>query len=84
MDKKRISWEKERQMPSLRKMGRSISAEKILEIIAEHHGIENPIILNHGKQAKPIRQMAMEFCYRYSPMTQRGIGEIFCGGLQHC
>ena len=27
--------------------------------------------------SKTIRQMAIEFCYRYSPMTQREIGEIF-------
>lgn len=75
--KERISWGKEREVPSLRKMRLSLSAERILEIVAADHGVESSIIVNRGTKAKTIRQMAIEFCYRYSPMTQREIGEIF-------
>ena len=64
-------------MPSLRKMRLSLSAERILEIVAADHGVESSIIVSRGTKAKTIRQMAIEFCYRYSPMTQREIGEIF-------
>jgi hypothetical protein len=75
--KERVSWEKEREVPSLRRMRRSLSAEEILEIFKAAHGVEGVIVLDRGRKAKTIRQMAMELCYRYTPMTQREIGEIF-------
>ncbi len=49
----------------------------ILEVITAVHGVETARILDRRTKAKNVRQMAMELCYRYCPLPQKGIGEVF-------
>lgn len=75
--KKKISWDMEREVPSIRKFRRSVPAEKIIGIVADFHGVKADDIVKRKTKEKIVRQTAMELCYRYSPMTQKDIGEIF-------
>ena len=75
--KNKVSWKKEREVPALRRLRRSFSVEKIMEVIGSSCGVEPIKILNRKTGAKLVRQMAMELCYRYSPLNQREIGEMF-------
>lgn len=75
--KKKISWGADREVPSLRQLRRSQPVEKVLDVIAEACGIEVPGIFDRRSGARFVRQMAMELCYRYSPVTLRELGELF-------
>ena len=75
--KEKISWAKEREVPALRGLRRSSPSEIILELIGSTFGVEPSEILNRKMKSKLVRQIAMELCYRYSPRSQRELGEIF-------
>jgi chromosomal replication initiation ATPase DnaA len=46
-------------------------------MIANWYGIEPKEVFQRKRRVAGIRQVAMELCYLYCPMTQRGIGELF-------
>ncbi|MBW1796208.1 MAG: transposase [Deltaproteobacteria bacterium] len=75
--KKKLSWEKQREVPSLRKLRRSIPIEDIIENVSAAFGVEPTLILTPNRKLSTLRRMAMELCYRYSAKNQREIGEIF-------
>ena len=75
--KKKLTWEKEREVPPLRKLRRSIPVEDIIGNVSAAFGVESTQILNRNRNVNTLRQMAMELCYRHSSKNQREIGEIF-------
>jgi REP element-mobilizing transposase RayT len=72
-----VSLEPDREVPAIRNLRRSVAAEELLRVIASWYGIESKEILERKRQVAEIRQVAMELCYRYCPMTQRDIGDLF-------
>ena len=75
--KAKISWGKEREVPALRGLRRSVSVDKILEMIGSRYAMEAAEILDRKTTARFIRQAALELCYRYSPKSQKELGELF-------
>ena len=75
--KNKIAWGKEREVPALRGLRRSLPIERILEIVESSAGVKAEQILDRHTKLKQVRQMAMELCYRYSSMSQRELGEVF-------
>lgn len=72
-----VSLEADREVPAIRKLRRSIPVKELLGVIASSYGIEPREVFQRKRQVAGIRQVAMELCYRYCPMTQRDIGEFF-------
>jgi REP element-mobilizing transposase RayT len=72
-----VSLEPDREVPAIRRLRRSVAAEELLGVIASWYGIESIEVLERRRQVAEIRQVAMELCYRYCPMTQRDIGDLF-------
>ncbi|HUU80492.1 MAG TPA: transposase [Acidobacteriota bacterium] len=75
--KEKVPWGREREVPAIRNLRRSLPVDKILEVIATDHGVDSWEIISRRSKAKTIRQMAIELCYRYSPMNQKEIGDLF-------
>ena len=72
-----INLESPREVPAARGLQRSGATEELLEAVASWYGIDSKEILERRRRVTGIRQVAMELCYRYCPMTQREIGESF-------
>jgi REP element-mobilizing transposase RayT len=72
-----VSLEPDREVPAIRRLRRSVAAEQLLGVIASWYGIESKEVLERRRKVAGIRQVAMELCYRYCPMTQRDIGDLF-------
>ena len=75
--KNKIAWGKEREVPSLRGLRRSLPIEKILEVVGSSAGVKAEQILDRHTKGKQVRQIAMEMCYRHCSVNQRKIGEVF-------
>jgi putative transposase len=72
-----VSLEPDREVPAIRKLRRSLAAEELLGVISTWYSIEPKEVFQRKRRVAEIRQVAMELCYRYCPMTQRDIGEFF-------
>jgi hypothetical protein len=72
-----VSLEPDREVPAIRRLRRSVAAEELLGVIATWYGIELKEAFQRKRRVAGIRQVAMELCYRYCPMTQRDIGDLF-------
>ncbi len=75
--KDRIARGKEREVPALRGLRRSLPVERILEVVGSSAGVKAEQILDRHSKAKEARQMAMDMCYRHCSVNQRKIGELF-------
>jgi REP element-mobilizing transposase RayT len=75
--KEKLTQRSEREIPGLRKLGKEVAVEKILEQIIKAGKIDPASIVERKTETKVVRQMAMELCYRYSSLNQRELGEIF-------
>jgi len=75
--REKVSWGREREVPALRRMRRSLGIETVLGVMGSALGVEPVGILNRRAKEKFIRQMAMELCYRYCSLSQRELGEKF-------
>jgi REP element-mobilizing transposase RayT len=75
--KEKLTQRSEREIPGLRKLGKEVAVEKILEQIIKGKNIDRASIVKRKAETKVVRQMAMELCYRYSTLNQRELGEIF-------
>ena len=67
----------QREMPSLTKLHREISAEKIIEEVAKAGDVQPGDLKKRKTKFKILRQMAMELSYRYSNHKLKEIGGIF-------
>ena len=72
-----IDLEPHREVPAARGLRRSVAKEELLEVVASWFGVEPKEILERKRRLAGIRQVAMELCYRYCPVTQRDIGALF-------
>jgi len=75
--KKKLPREKQREIPSLRKLQHDISAEHIIEEVARAGQVQTEELLDRKTRLKELRQMAMELSYRYSNAKQAEIGAVF-------
>jgi len=75
--KEKLTQKSEREIPGLKKIGKAVAAEKILELIIKGRKISRASLVERKAETKVLRQMVMELCYRYSTLNQREIGEIF-------
>lgn len=75
--KKKLPREKQREIPSLRKLQHDISAQHIIEQVARAGQVQTEELLDRKTRLKELRQMAMELSYRYSNEKQGEIGAIF-------
>jgi REP element-mobilizing transposase RayT len=64
-----------REVPALRSLKKVLSIEEVLNEIAVFFNIEKEKLIS--KQAKGLRQIAMEMVYRYTSSNQETAGEIF-------
>jgi len=72
-----VSLEPDREVPAIRRLRRSVAAQELLGVIASWYDIEPKEVLERKKRVAKVRQVAMELCYRYCPMTQKDIGNLF-------
>lgn len=75
--KGRITPKPEREIPSLRKLRRSIPTEVLLKALGDLYGVAPEEILKRTGRVTWIRQAAMELCYRCCPVGQREVGVLF-------
>ena len=75
--KEKLPLKESREVPASRSLLRSLSTEQVINAVSQFCGVEPAEILDRKTRAKRVRQMAMEFCYRYCNLGQRQIGEIF-------
>ena len=75
--KEKITWGRERGIPALRRLRRSLPVETVLEVMGLTCGVGPKEILHRGARIKIVRQMAMELCYRYCSLNQKELGEVF-------
>jgi REP element-mobilizing transposase RayT len=75
--KKKLPRDKQREIPSLRKLQHDISAEHIIEEVARAGQVQPEDLLDRKTRLKELRQMAMELSYRYSNAKQAEIGVVF-------
>jgi REP element-mobilizing transposase RayT len=75
--KEEITFESEREVPSLRKIRRSLPLEFILKEISKRYGMQASVLLTQRTAMKHIRDIAMELSYRYCQVTLVELGEIF-------
>ncbi len=67
----------QREVPSLTKLQQDISAERIIEEVAEAGNAQADDLRDRKTKLKDLRQIAMEQSYRYSNCKQTEIGMIF-------
>ena len=72
-----VNLESHREVPAARRLRRSLAAEELLGMITTRYGIEPEEVFQRKRRVAGIRQVAMELCYRFCPMTQRDIGDLF-------
>lgn len=75
--KEKIAWGKEREIPALRRLRRSLPVETVTEVMGSVFNVEPKELLTRSARIKLLRQMAMELCYRYTSLSQRELGEVF-------
>jgi REP element-mobilizing transposase RayT len=75
--KKKLPREKQREIPSLRKLQHDISAKHIIEEVARAGQVQTEKLLDRRTGLKELRQIAMELSYRYSNEKQAEIGAVF-------
>lgn len=75
--KEKLPRKESREVPALRGLQRSLSADQVVMAVSQFCGVEPAQILDRKTRAKRVRQMAMELCYRYCNLGQQQIGQIF-------
>jgi putative transposase len=75
--KNKLPRQQQREIPSLRKLQRHISAEQIIAEVARAGEVQPEELLDRKTRRKELRQMAMELSYRYSNAKQAEIGAVF-------
>jgi chromosomal replication initiation ATPase DnaA len=75
--KKKLPQKGQREIPSLKKLHRHISAENIILQVAKAGNVADEDLRDRKIPHKDLRQMAMELSYRYSNAKQKEIGAIF-------
>jgi hypothetical protein len=75
--KEKIPIKESREFPALIGLQRDLSADQVLKVVSKFCGVKPVQILDRKTQAKRVRQMAMEFCYRHCSLGQKQIGQIF-------
>ena len=75
--KNKLPRKRQREVPSLTKLNREISVEKIIGEVAKVGDAQADDLRDRKTKFKVLRQMAMELSYRYSNNKQKDIGAIF-------
>jgi REP element-mobilizing transposase RayT len=75
--KEKLPRKESREVPASRSLQRNLTVDQVVGAVSEFCSVEPAEILNRNIQAKRVRQMTMELCYRYCNLGQRQIGKIF-------
>ena len=75
--KEKLPRKESREVPALRGLQRSFSADQVVAAVSQFYGVNPAEILDRRSRATRVRHITMELCYRYCNLGQRQIGEIF-------
>ena len=75
--KEKLPRKESREVPALRGLQRSFSADLVVAAVSQFYGVNPADILDRRSRATRVRHITMELCYRYCNLGQRQIGKIF-------